>query len=163
MGLQLPGELVTVLGYIGLDWPEADEEKLFELGETWLQLAGGLRGTAQQADTVASRVWQDNSGEAISAFQRYWSEHSPGDALGLSGDAALVLGGGLIVYAAIVLGLKINVIVQLVILAIQIAQAIATAGPTFGASLLEIPVFRQITRAIVESLIWEVIGAIIGG
>lgn len=163
MGLQLPGELVWVLGLIGLNWPEADEEKLFELGQTWLQLSGAVHATATQADTAAARVWQENSGDAVSAFQAYWSEHGPNAALDLAADAAAVLGVGLIVYAAIVLGLKINVIVQLVILAIEIAEAIATAGPTFGASLLEVPVFQQLTRTIVENLIWEVIGEIIGG
>jgi hypothetical protein len=163
MGLQLPGELVEVLGLIGLNWPEADEEKLFELGTAWLQVAGGMQSVAGQAETAASQVWQENSGDAITAFKSYWSEHGPGPALGISADAATILGAGLIVYAAIVLGLKINMIVQLVILAIEIAEAIATAGPTFGASLLEVPVFQQLTRTIVENLIWEVIGAIIGG
>ena len=163
MGLQLPGELVWALGLIGLNWPEADEEKLFDLGQTWLQLSGAVHATATQADTAATRVWQENSGDAVSAFQAYWSEHGPNAALDLAADAATVLGVGLIVYAAIVLGLKINVIVQLVILAIEIAEAIATAGPTFGASLLEVPVFQQLTRTIVENLIWEVIGEIIGG
>ncbi|MEE3920570.1 hypothetical protein V2I01_27060 [Micromonospora sp. BRA006-A] len=61
----------------------------------------------------------------------------------------MLLGAGLIICAAIVLALKIAVIVQLAILAFEVAQAIATAVVTFGASLAEIPIFQIITREIV--------------
>lgn len=36
MGLELPGELVSVLGVLGFSWPEADETKLFEMGNAWI-------------------------------------------------------------------------------------------------------------------------------
>jgi hypothetical protein len=163
MGLQLPGELVYVLGLIGLNWPEADEEKLFELGQSWLDFAGELDRTAGDADRTAARVWSANSGAAITAFQQDWADRGPAASLRVGGEAATMFGAGLMIYAAIVLALKINVIVNLVVLAAEIAEAVATAGPTFGASLLEIPVFQQLTRMIVENLIWQVIGEIIGG
>ena len=63
--------------------------------------------------------------------------------------------------AAIVLALKIAVIVQLAILAFQVAQAIATAVVTFGASLAEIPIFQIISREIVGALIDQVIGRLL--
>jgi hypothetical protein len=162
MGLELPGELVYVLGLIGLNWPEADEEKLFDLGQDWLQFAGELHGTAADADAAAAQVWSGQSGAAITAFQQDWADGGPAAGLRVGGEAAVMFGAGLIVYAAIVLALKINVIVNLVALAAEIAEAVATAGPTFGASLLEIPVFQQLTRTIVENLIWQVIGEIVG-
>ena len=52
---------------------------------------------------------------------------------------------------------------QLVILAIEIAQAIAAAGPTFGASLAEIPIFQQLTRTVVGNLIQEVLWQLADG
>lgn len=75
----------------------------------------------------------------------------------------MVGGAGLMICAAIVLALKIAVIVQLTLLAIQIAQAIATAGPTFGASLLEIPVFQTLTRTIVGNLMQEALWRLADG
>jgi hypothetical protein len=162
MGLQLPGELVYVLGLIGLNWPEADEEKLFELGQGWLDFAGELNRTAGDSDRAAAGVWDGSSGAAITAFQQDWSDGGPAASLRVGGEAAVMFGAGLMVYAAIVLALKINVIVNLVVLAAEIAEAIATAGPTFGASLLEVPVFQQLTRTIVENLIWQAIGEIVG-
>jgi hypothetical protein len=163
MGLQLPGELVYALGLIGLNWPEADEEKLFEMGQAWLEFAGRMGQDGQDANNAARQVWAANTGDAIEAFKHDWNDGGPAASMEIGEGAAVIFGAGLIIYAAIVLGLKINVIVNLVILAVEVAEAIATAGPTFGASLLEIPVFQQITRTIVENIIWQVIGEIIGG
>jgi hypothetical protein len=164
MGLTLPGELVTVLGWIGYDWPTSDEEKLFGMGQAWLNFAGDVSGASADAADGARRVTDANTGAAVAAFQRWWS--SPDSAPATLADAptgATILGAGLIVCAAIVLILKIQVIVQLVLLAVQVAQAIATAVATLGASLLEIPVFKMITEAIVGILIDQAINALLGG
>jgi hypothetical protein len=71
-------------------------------------------------------------------------------------------GAALLLCAGIVLGLKINTIINLTILAFEIASAIAEAVPTFGASLAEIPVFREITKRIINAIINEAINAIMG-
>jgi hypothetical protein len=65
--------------------------------------------------------------------------------------------------SGVVLALKINVVVQLTLLAIEIAQAITTAVATFGASLLEIPIFKSITGLILEQLLAFATEAILGG
>jgi hypothetical protein len=75
--------------------------------------------------------------------------------------AAVLTGTGLIICGTIVLALKVAVIVQLTILAIQIAQAIATAPVTFGASLAEIPIFQQLARIAVGALIDQVISTLL--
>ena len=161
MGLQLPGELVGVLNMIGINWPEADEEKLFQMGQTWLAFSDNLRGIATDAETAATQV-STQRGPAVEAFTKMWEEHGGTKNLDIAANAGLAFGLGLFVYAAIVLVLKINAIIQLVLLAVAIAQAIAMAAATFGASLLQIPIFRQIVKevieALIESAIWQVIG-----
>lgn len=164
MGLELPGELRSLLSVLGYTWPEADESKLFEMGNAWIGFSGKLAGVVAEANTGAGAVWSANSGQDISAFQSWWSkEDSPAASLSDGVTAAVLTGTGLIICGAIVLALKIAVIVQLVILAIQIAQAIATAAVTFGASLLEIPIFQQISRTIVGNLVQEVLWKLIDG
>jgi hypothetical protein len=49
MGLQLPSELVSLLSMLGYNWPQADEEKLFEMGHAWLNFAGGFPDQLQDA------------------------------------------------------------------------------------------------------------------
>ncbi|MFC0506577.1 hypothetical protein [Micromonospora costi] len=164
MGLQLPGELVSVLGMLGYDWPTSDEEQLFKLGQLWLSFGQQLQETASAADTSAAQVWEQNQGMAVSAFQTWWKgEENALDTLQQGVTGATLVGAGLIVCAVIVLALKIQIIVQLVILAIQIAQAIATAVATFGASLLEIPIFKMITSLILDQLIGMAIEAVLNG
>lgn len=164
MGLQLPGELISVLGELGYTWPEADEEKLFALGNTWLQFGSELASPLNQAQASAQQVWTAGQGPAVQAFQRVWSEgDSPASNLGDAATAATMVGAGLMVCAGIVLALKINVIVQLTMLVIEIAQAIATAVVTFGASLLEIPLFKEITQLIIDQLLNMAIDKVLGG
>jgi hypothetical protein len=158
MGLQLPGALVTFLQMVGYNWPQADETKMFEMGQRWMDFSGTLGDVVNNADSTAAAVWSQNTGADIASFQQHWSgEEGPVKVLGDSSTAATLVGAGLTICSAIVLALKVQVIVQLVTLAIQIAQAIATAAVTFGASLAEIPIFQQISRTIVGMIIDQVI------
>lgn len=164
MGLQLPGELISLLGLLGYNWPEADEEQLYDLGSRWMTFSGTLSSSISGMDDVAASVWQTNSGDAISAFQQNWSDpESPPANLRDGADGANLIGVGLLVAAGIVLTLKINVIVQLTMLAIEIAQAVATAPETFGASLAEIPIFKEITGLIINELLSYAVSAVLDG
>jgi hypothetical protein len=158
VGLQLPGELVSLLSLLGYNWPQADEQKLAEMGQAWMGFASTLGTIVGSAQGGAAPVWSQNRGEDITAFQQWWDkEDSPIASLRDGVPAATLTGTGLVICGMIVLALKISVIVQLVILAIQIAQALATAAVTFGASLAEIPIFQQLARTVVSNLFQEVI------
>ena len=163
MGLQIPGELANLLNDLGYLWPKSDEEKLFELGQHWIDFSSAVRQAADDADSAAARAWTGNTGDAVDAFRRFWADEKSASATTHAGaNGSLAVGAALIVCAAVVLALKINVIIQLVTLAIEIAEALATAVPTFGASLLEIPVFKEITNRLMQLIISEALGAIIG-
>lgn len=164
MGLQLPGDLISLLGMLGYDWPEADEEKLFKMGGDWIGFAGKLGQPVGEANAHAAAIWAGNQGEGIDAFRKAWShEDAPGPALSDAGTASTIIGAALMVCGVIVLALKIHVIIQLIMLAIQIAQAIATAAVTFGASLAEIPIFKMIASLIIDQLLNMAIEAILNG
>jgi len=160
----IPGELANLLNELGYTWPKSDEEKLFELGQNWLSLAAEMQTVGQSADAAVQPVAAANQGEAIEAFLTAWrSDDAALSVLDSGVTGANVIGGALFVCAGVVLALKINVIVQLTILAIEIIQAIATAAPTFGASLLEIPVFKKLTDVVINLLIDQALGVILGG
>jgi hypothetical protein len=164
MGLQLPGELISLLSILGYTWPEADEEKLLQMGGDWLSFAESFGQPIGDAHAGAQQVWSGNQGESITAFQQAWTDRdAPAACLEDGTTAANLVGAGLMVCAAIVLALKINVIVQLVMLAIEIAEAVATAIATFGASLLEIPIFKEITGFVIDQLIDLALNAILDG
>lgn len=159
----LPGAVAGLLNDLGYTWPEVDEDKLFDMGQKWLAYGGRLEGISTDAQNAAAEVWTNNHGQAVDAFKARWEhEHSPASVLKDGGTAAYAFGGALFVCAAIVLALKINVIIQLITLLIEIIEAIATAAPTFGASLLEIPVFKEIQGRIINLLINEAMNQVLG-
>jgi hypothetical protein len=163
MGLMLPGDLVTLLQDLGYQWPEADETTLLAMGHAWLGFGGQARQPPQDAHAAAQQVWSANEGKAIEAFQQAWNHpQAPHANLTDAATGAQGIGIGLMACAGIVLALKINVIVQLTTLAIEIAEALATAVPTFGASLLEIPAFKEITGMAINLVINEAMNAVMG-
>ncbi|SCG56067.1 WXG100 family type VII secretion target [Micromonospora coxensis] len=154
MGLTLPGELASLLSMIGYDWPESDETAIFRLAGEWTGMADRINGSVAQLESAARTVLDTNRGESFTAFAGEWNDkESAARNIADAVNPASVIGIGLMAAAGVVLALKINVIIQLVVLAIQIAQAIATAVVTFGASLLQIPIFKMITGMIVDQLI----------
>jgi hypothetical protein len=164
MGMQLPSDLISVLSVLGFSWPEGDEEKLFELGQVWLRFAGTLRGQTEAASGQAQEVWQVNLADSAAAFEKAWqSANGPINNLNDAATTVELVGAGLMVCAGIILALKISVIAQLVILVIEIAQAIATAVVTAGASLLEIPIFRELTKIILDQLLDQALNKVLGG
>ncbi len=161
--MTLPGELERLLNDLGFNWPEIDEERLFELAQSWSAYGGHLEQISADAERAAQEVWSGNSGPAIEAFKSRWEhEKSPAQILKKGATAGHTLGAILMVCGAVVLALKINVIVQLTILLMEIIEALATVEVTFGASLLEIPVFKEIQQMVINAIINEAINAILG-
>ncbi|WLS44499.1 hypothetical protein Q3V37_24395 [Micromonospora profundi] len=162
MGIQIPGELSGLLNELGYVWPESDEERLFELAQAWIAFGAEADAAATDA-TAAVALLAGNDGSALEAFRGQWSDSDSAAAvLQDLGFGARAVGAALLVCALVVLALKINVIVQLTLLAISIAQAIATAAPTFGASLLEIPVFKKLVDIAIDFLIGQALEAVLG-
>lgn len=164
MGLQLPGGLATLLQDLGYNWPMSDEEKLFNMGNSWLGFTSKLDQPVGDANAHATKVWTDHKGEGVQAFANSWNAKDAPHTNLLDGKTGgTIIGAGLMICSGIVLALKINVIVQLVQLAIEIFEAIATAPETFGVSLAEIPVFKEITSRLVNLCISLAMNAVLGG
>jgi hypothetical protein len=161
--LDIPPELAGLLNELGYLWPEVDEVKLIELGQHWLALGDTLREVEQQATAAMRTAVADHTGAAISAFQSKWnSDRSAANVLDTAATGSPVVAVTLFVCAGVVLALKINVIVQLTILLIEIIEAIVTAPETFGGSLLEIPLFKKLTDMAVNFIINKAMEAILG-
>jgi hypothetical protein len=158
MAIMLPSELASLLGILGFDWPQSNEDNLMDFGQAWMDFGGELGEILGEADGNAAQAWTDQIGKDIEAFKTWWeSEDGPAKILDSGAIGAMIAGVGLIICAVIVLVLKIMVIVQLIILAVQIAIAIAQAAVTFGASLLQVPIFQQLARTVVGNLIQEAV------
>jgi hypothetical protein len=163
VGLSLDPTLERLLNDLGFTWPEVDESELMSLGSAWVGFGSQVGAVAQTARTATAQLTSANQGQAMDAFSAAWSrESSPDKVLSDATTGVEVGGAAILLCAGVVLALKINTLVNLTILAFEIAEAIATAAPTFGASLAEIPVFKEVTNRVIGAIINEAIMAIMG-
>ncbi|MCD0445667.1 hypothetical protein LO763_18840 [Glycomyces sp. A-F 0318] len=164
MGMQIPGELAGLLSMLGYDWPESDEESIFNLAGEWTGMASQIGDKVERLNSAAATLLENNTGADIEAFrEEYEDAESAARNLAGAADPAGIINIGLTIAAGIVLALKVQVIVQLMMLAFQIAQAIATAAVTFGASLVQIPIFKMITGMIIDQLIGMALDMVLNG
>ncbi|GIF04268.1 WXG100-like domain-containing protein [Actinoplanes siamensis] len=161
MTITLPPELIEPLSWIGLEWPEADEDQLQADGRAWIEHGTRMRAHAEQATATARQVWLANEGAGVEAFERWWNgEDGPGRHLTEAATAAELIGGALIAMAGVTIGLKAAFLAQLTALAIEVGQAVATATVTAGATLAEIPAWIALTRTACRKLIHEAMALI---
>ncbi|MEU6147569.1 PE-PGRS family protein [Streptomyces sp. NPDC047081] len=157
MSLTLPSELVWVLDLLGYSWPEADEEALHEVAETWRSFGKTLEEIEANGVRFAGAVTAYNTGEAVDGFSKSWGAYT-----GTNGEdsylpdaktacevIALAFDGA----AIAVLTAKLAVIAQLIALAIEIIAAQASAPFTFGLSEVGALGATQATRVIVRELL----------
>jgi len=157
MSLTLPGELVWVLDLLGYNWPEADEEALHQVAETWRGFGAQLEKIEAQGEGFARTVVAANAGSAIEGFSKEWGAYT-----GANGEdrylpdaklACEVIALAFDAAAIAVLTAKLSVIAQLIALAIEIIAAQAAAPFTFGLSELGAMGATQATRVIVRELL----------
>ncbi|WP_229067765.1 hypothetical protein [Actinoplanes sp. DH11] len=154
MTIKLPVELTEPLGWVGLTWPQSDEDQLEAAGRAWIDHGARLRLHLADADTAARRVWMENEGASVEAFEQWWNgADGPGRRLTDAATAVELIGAGLIAMAGVTVALKTAWIAQLTILSFQVGQAVATAFVTAGATLAEIPVFVAATRLACREII----------
>lgn len=151
MAVMLPGEVSHLLNLLGFEWPEVNEDKMFDWGGRWVAFCNEVQGPRGGADQGARTALLENRDAGMEAFQKqfYQAKDNVMEVVTDLGSASGIIGGCLFVIGGLVIALKVLVVVQLVALAIQIASAIAAAVPTCGASLGWIPVAKLIAgRAI---------------
>jgi hypothetical protein len=108
MTITLPSELTWAMSQIGCDFPDADEDKLEEMGRAWASFADTLRGLVDEVDKPAQAVWTANKGKQIDAFQKAWSgPEAPSMNLRDGADAAAMIAVGFSTAATVVVGLKV--------------------------------------------------------
>lgn len=126
----LPGDLVFVLNLIGFNWPAADEDKLRQSAQHWREYASELEHVMADTSRILERVRSDNSSESIDALEQHWRDF--GEHLSRGHDAAGTVAEVLDEFALVVEGLKLKVVLQLGLLAGELAATTGAAFLTFG-------------------------------
>ncbi|WP_329123757.1 WXG100-like domain-containing protein [Streptomyces sp. NBC_01465] len=155
MSLTLPGEVAWVLGLLGYEWPEADEDKIVQTADAWRAFGAEVARLEEAGMTAAGAVRAANSGDATEAFDKEWQKYAGDGYLGDAKFMAETIAIALDVVAVNVVISKVSVIAQLVALAFEIAAAQAAAPFTFGLSEAGAVGATQITRVVVRRVLDE--------
>lgn len=154
MAVMLPAEASKLLNELGFEWPEGNEDKVFDYGNRWMAYAGEVGGVVQTATEGANTALADNMGQAMDAFKTAFTKSEGVDDVARKLQfGANIMGGCLFLVGAAIIALKIAFVVNLVATVIQIASAIAAAVPTAGASLGWIPVAKILCQKLLEMAI----------
>lgn len=151
MAIMLPGEVSYLLNMLGFEWPEGNEDTVFSYAQEWMSYGASVGEVVTLSRAAEAHALDNNTGPAMEAFRADFNDTEGiadvAQKLALAGN---ITGGCLLLIGGMIIALKIAFVVNLVSLAIQIAQAVAAAAATFGASLAWIPVAREICRRLIE-------------
>lgn len=164
MAVMLPGEVAHFLQMLGFDWPEGNEDRVFEYAQQWMTFGGKVSQLSSGGEQIARQLGAQSDGAGFDAFRQRFDDHAGPTQVARDMGTGLQLGGGmLVVMAGAIVALKIVVVVQVVQFAITFAEAVAAAIPTFGASLSLIPIAELIAQKAIEFGINVAIEKLLGG
>ncbi|MEU1539025.1 RHS repeat-associated core domain-containing protein [Actinacidiphila glaucinigra] len=160
VGVVLPDELAYVLDLIGVAWPNVDEDDYREMATSLRDFADDIDGGAMDAHTAVQELLGANAGAAMDAFEAHWGKVR-GTHLANLAEAARM---GAVALDGVAIAIEVAkgaAIVQLGILAVEIAATIASAPVTLGLSSFAGAAATQATRMIVKKIFREVINQVV--
>ncbi|MGP3999755.1 DUF6531 domain-containing protein [Streptomyces sp. 8N706] len=156
MGVVLPGWADELLDLIGVSWPNVDEDDYREMSTAMREFAGDIDDGATEAHTAIQQlVSAGGGGLATEALNMHWSKVKDTHLTNLA-EAGRLTANALDGVALLIEGAKIATLVQLGILAAEIAAAAASAPFTLGLSALGGLAATQATRTIVREIFQQV-------
>ncbi|MFI8182964.1 YwqJ-related putative deaminase [Actinacidiphila glaucinigra] len=160
VGVVLPDELAYVLDLIGVAWPNVDEDDYREMATSLRDFADDIDGGAMDAHSAVQELLGANAGAAMDAFEAHWGKVR-GTHLANLAEAARM---GAVALDGVAIAIEVAkgaAIIQLGILAVEIAATIASAPITLGLSSFAGAAATQATRMIVKKIFREVINQVV--
>lgn len=136
MGMTLSEDLRPILEFVGIDWPDIDEDDLTDAAREYREFADGILDTIQKGNRACSHVTAGRSkGKAVDAFGQRWGKLSGHDMRALA-TAANLLADTAEAASTYVVSAKIAVYTELASAAAAVGVATAAAFFTVGLSEL---------------------------
>lgn len=164
MAIELPDEVVSFLQFIGVNWPNVNEDKVRELASHVREFAESVDGTHQDSTATIKRLGESYQGASYEALLSKWSQLSDGHMSELI-QACVVVATALDVAADVIVGMKVEAIAELVVLAASFvadqAAAVATLGLAEAAEVLIVEAAEKLMDFLEQQLEQFIIGQVI--
>ena len=165
MALELPSEVVQLLQFIGVNWPNINEDKVREAGQHVKAFAQNLQSTHEDATAHLQQAGQHYQGSGYEAMLAAWGQKS-NDHMRELIEGCHIVADALDAGADVIIGMKGAAIAELVALAASFIADQAAAVATFGIAEAALALIEEAAKKCVsfleQQLIQYIIGEIIG-
>ena len=165
MSIELPGPVVDFLRIIGVNWPQVNEDAVREFAGHVREFASNMDGTHQAASSTISQMNAAYTGSSYERLVEAWA-HMSGSHMQDMIEACGVVATALDVAADVIVGMKMETIGQLVVMAATFvadqAAAVATLGLAEAAEVAVVAAAKEIVKYLENELIQHIMGEVIG-
>ncbi|MFF4359284.1 WXG100 family type VII secretion target [Streptomyces sp. NPDC001604] len=164
MAIELPEEVVSLLQFIGVNWPNVNEDKVREFAQHVRDFATKVDETHQDSTATIKQMADVYQGPSYDALLAKWGQMSNGHMSELL-TACHAVATALDVAADVIVGMKEAAIAELVVLAASFvadqAAAVATLGLAEAAEVLIVEAAEKAVDYLEQQLEQYIIGAVI--
>ncbi|SDO37632.1 hypothetical protein SAMN04487981_110162 [Streptomyces sp. cf386] len=164
MGYVLPGWLDEILDFIGINWPNVDEDDYREMADAMRELANAFDDHAGEAHASVSRLLSSSEGWAVDALQEHWGMVKSSHLEQLP-EAARLFADAMDVVADVIYGMKVKAEIELGAMAASAGVSIGLAFVTGGLSALigaaQITAMREVVRRLIKEAAEEIVDRVI--
>lgn len=165
MSIELPGPVVDFLQFIGVDWPQVNEDAVREFAGHVRDFATNLENTHQAASSTIDQMSAAYTGSSYEALVAAWSHMSSSHMQELH-EGCSVVAVALEGAADVIVAMKVEAIGQLAVMAATFvadqAAAVATFGLAEAAEAAVIAAAKEIVKYLEQQLVQHIMGEVIG-
>ncbi|MFI2184985.1 WXG100 family type VII secretion target [Streptomyces sioyaensis] len=164
MAIELPGQVVSFLQFIGVNWPDINEDKVREFGSHVRDFAQKVDDTHKDSTATIKQLSDVYQGASYEALLAKWGQMSDSHMTELV-NACHAVADALDIAADTIVAMKLEAIAELTVLAITFiadqAAAVATLGIAEAAEALVIEAAEKLMDYLVQQLEQYIIGQVI--
>ncbi|MEV7119464.1 WXG100 family type VII secretion target [Kitasatospora griseola] len=151
MAIELPGEVVEFLSFIGINWPTVNEDKVREFGAHVREFAQNVESVHQQSTSAVQQLGQAYEGASYEALLAKWAALSESHLNELV-QACHVVADALDIAADVIVAMKVETIGELVVLAAAFIADQAAAVATLGAAEAAVILIEEAAKRLINYL-----------
>ncbi|MFF1398587.1 RHS repeat-associated core domain-containing protein [Streptomyces sp. NPDC058287] len=164
MGYTIPGWLDEVLDFIGINFPNVDEDDYREMADAMREFAEKFEGHGGDAHKAFTRILSSSEGWAVDAMEKHWAKVKGGHLEKLP-ELARLFADACDVLAEIIEWMKHKAEAELAIMAGAVGLSIGLAWVTGGLSAVlgaaEIQAMRQVVKRIIDEAVDRIVDEVI--
>ncbi|MEU9129271.1 WXG100 family type VII secretion target [Kitasatospora sp. NPDC048540] len=151
MAIELPGEVVSLLSFIGINWPTVNEDSVREFASHVREFAGNVESAHRESTATVHALGAAYEGASYEALLAKWSQLSDSHFNELV-QACHAVATALDVAADVIVAMKLETIAELVVLAAALVADQAAAVATLGAAEAAVIAIEEASKRLVNYL-----------